>query len=54
MGTVFNFSWCLFRETEVGFVNQGSALQGVVGTFAPEMVLSDSSQLIVNKGNDRL
>ena len=37
-------------EADVGFVHQCGGLQGVAGTFAPEVDGSTTSQLAVDKG----
>ena len=41
----------LVKEAQVGFVNQCSALESVIGALAPEVSAGDAAQLLVDQGN---
>ena len=43
----------LANQAQIGFVDQGSALEGVIGAFAPEMAARYPAQLFVNHGYQR-
>jgi hypothetical protein len=43
----------LANQAQVCLVNQARALEGVVGTFAPQMAARDPAQFIVNDGYER-
>ncbi len=40
----------LVRQPQIGFVNQGGRLEGVVGTFSAERPLRQGVQLVVDEG----
>src|ERR1700680_2530673 len=42
----------LANQAQIRFVDQGGALQGVVGTFAAQMASCLAAQLIVNHGDE--
>jgi hypothetical protein len=44
----------LMNQSHVGFVNQSSALQGMLLALVPQIVLSDTSEFVVNKGDERI
>ena len=42
------------NETEIGFMDEGSAAQGVIGAFSTEEAVSDVVELVVDQGNESL
>jgi hypothetical protein len=42
------------NETEIGFMNKGSAAKSVIGAFSLEEVVSESVELVVDQGNESL
>jgi hypothetical protein len=44
----------LANQPQIGFVHQRSALEGVIGTFTPQMAARQTAQLAVNHGYQRI
>ncbi len=42
------------NETEIGFMDEGSAAESVIGAFSTEEAVSDVVELVVDQGNESL
>jgi hypothetical protein len=49
---VFPLGRLFARQAQVCFVNQGAALEGVIGAFVAQVVTGDAAQLTVNERNE--
>jgi hypothetical protein len=47
--SIFKMPGSLFRQTQVGFMNQLGALDGVIWPLTPEAAVRDPAELIVDK-----
>ena len=50
--SIFKMPGPLFRETQVGLMNQRRALDGVIGPLALQAPVRDPPKLIVDEGQD--
>ena len=48
---VLEFDWLLLGKAEISLVDQGGALQGVVGTLLPQVVMGEAVQFLVDEGH---
>ena len=54
VSAIFRVDGPVVNETEIGFMDQGSAAEGVVGAFSPEETVSEVVELVVDQGNESL
>ena len=54
MCPIVGFESFLVSQSKIGLVDQSGALQGVPGALAPEMVVRDLAELLVDKRNQVL
>src|SRR5450631_795630 len=54
MGAILPLGKILIDQTNVSFVDQGGALQGVTRALVLQVMMSDTAQLCVNQGHQRV
>jgi hypothetical protein len=54
VGATASAEGVLPSEAQVGFMNQGSGLQGVAGALALQMMVSEGAEILVDQGDEGL